>query len=686
MSRPTSVLFYPTLTSADEIQDKLSRAAFYLCSIAVDRVYFFYRGEVPASFVSPPGMDPSIDVLVDELRPRVSFIREDDVDAMRAAVDDSAIIFRWRADDDTWGQLRKLSRTDLADKKVWIVDKDARRTESTLFVSAVFEAHPDRELILEKNRKVFAELAARLGRREKAYLFGTGPSASRYAEFDFSDGISIVCNTIIRDEALMEHVRPRLLVFADHIFHFGPSAYAASFREMACTAAGKYDLTILIPLKYYAHLCHLCPELAPRLIGVPFDRSIEPNLDLRKQFQLWPIDNILTLFLVPLGFTFAREISIIGCDGRVPADQGSFWKHNAKTQIGELYETVRSTHPGFFNVDYEDYYDRHCENLERWLQAAEAEGVLCQSLVESHIPALRRRPLSPEIDVIGALSQPPSHRVINIDPDADISDEVAVTLGSIDSRSNVIPVFTDRASAVNAHNNEVFVVRFGRQLEACVRQLATHEPATPHLFTMWSASVPHLIPVLKAAGLVSPHGNAFVLNLQVDPLDIDQLVYTLIRTRDLRARRNVCLAVDSDSLADEIERLAGERPLSWPTLDAVRLLERAGSGEPADLEAEDQLLDVLGDAVCHRRARARAHLRSEATRPPQVNGTATAGVAARSINVAEGQVLVIPVPAWLQGPRRKLDKLVRDPRRFFSDSRLPGMGALARFFSGSQDR
>ena len=686
MSRPESVLFYPTLTSADEIQDKLSRAAFYLCSIDVDRVYFVYRGEVPARFVAPPGMDPSIDELVAKLRPRVSFIREDDVDGMRAAVEDSALIFRWRAEDDTWGQLRKLSRTDLADKKVWIVNKDARRTESTLFVSAVFEAHPDRELILEKNRAAFAELAARLGRREKAYVFGTGPSASRYAEFDFSDGVSIVCNTIIRDEALMDHVRPRLLVFADHIFHFGLSAYAASFRKMACEAAEKYDLTILIPLKYYAHLCRLCPELEPRVIGVPFDRSIEPNLDLRQHFQLWPIDNILTLFLVPLGFTFAREINIIGCDGRVPADEGSFWKHNAKTQIGELYETVRSTHPGFFNVNYEDYYDRHCQNLERWLQAAEAEGVLCQSLVESHIPALRRRPLTSEIDLGTALSQPAEHRVIDIDPGAVVSGDGVVTLGSIDSRSDIIPVFTDRASAVNADNNEVFVARFGRQLEACVRQIAEQEPTTPRLFTMRSASVPHLIPMLKAAGVAGRGANAFVLKLQVDPLDVNQLVYALVRTRDLRTRRNLFLAVDSESLADAIERLAGERPLSWPALGTAQLLEHAGSGEPADREADDRLLDVLADAVCHRRALARTHLRPEATRTPQPYDTAAGGAAARSINTAAGDALVIPVPAWLRGPSRKLHKLVRDPRRFFGDSRLPGMGALARIFSGSKDR
>ena len=682
MSRPTSVLFYPALTSADEIQDKLSRAAFYLCSIDVNRVYFFCRGEVPASFVAPPGMDPSVGELVAKLRPRVSFIREDDVNAMRGSVEDSALIFRWRADDDTWGRLRKLSRTDLADKKVWIVDKDARRTESTLFVSAVFEAHPDKERILEQNRAAFAELAARLGRREKAYVFGTGPSASRYAEFDFSDGISIVCNTIIRDEALMEHVRPRLLVFADHIFHFGLSAYAASFREMACEAAEKYDLTILIPLKYYAHLCHLCPELAPRVIGVPFDRSIEPNLDLRQRFQLWPIDNILTLFLVPLGFTFAREINIIGCDGRVPADEGSFWKHNAKTQIGELYETVRSTHPGFFNVDYEDYYDRHCENLERWIQAAEAEGVLCQSLVESHIPALRRRPLTPRIDLSGALSQPAEHRAIDIDPDADVSGDAAVTLGSIDSHSDVIPVFTDRVLAVNADNNEVFVGRFGRQLEACVRQIAAQEPTTPHLFTMRSASVPHLIPVLKAAGAVSGSRNVFVLNLQVDPLDVDQLAYTLERTRELRARRNLFVAVGSDSVADTIERVAGERLLSWPALDLVQLLERTTLGESSDREADDRLLELLGDAVSHRRARARAHLKPEAPSAPPSNGAA----AAASLRTAEAEAVVIPVPAWLQGPHRKLLKLVRDPRRFFSDSRLPGMGALARIFNGPKAR
>jgi len=616
---PTTVAWYPPFAKPEALHDQLARAAFYLGSVELERVFLFYDGTRPETFIPPPGMDPAMGRLVRELLPKVQFVSGRDAHAVRDSIAASDIVFRWQEDDPTWAKVERSLHGGLENKRVFVVDKKTRRMEGSLFVEAIFGRQPDLPFLIKKNRDAFRKLLARVGRARKAYLFGTGPSANRYSEFDFSDGLPIVCNTIIRDEALMDWVRPQVLCFADPIFHFGCSEYAASFREMACRAAEKYDLTIVIPLKYYAHLCHLCPELEKRLIGVPFDRSHEINIDLRQHFQVWPIDNILTLLMIPLGVSLAEELHIIGCDGRVPDEGKRFWKHNAKTQIGELYETVRSTHPGFFDLDYQDYYDRHCDNLDRWLSKAEGHGVLCQSMVESYIPALRRRSLTPSVHLEADPASESAFRVVSINPDASgafghflhhdqrIREQVEASGGEflalisqdsdLDPKVAGLPVFTDSSWSVRSKNNQAFTTRFSQQLEACLREIERVSPDKPNIFMMYLGCVQHLVPLLQTVARTLPAGrDTFVLNVfgahhtlfattDRDPAQVEELIYTFRHTRALRARYNVHLAADSEMLADEIEAVTGERPASWPMFGVTDMPEPVGQstrleGEP----------------------------------------------------------------------------------------------------------
>src|SRR5690606_28542788 len=105
-------------------------------------------------------------------------------------------------------------------------------------------------------------LALRLGRFDRAYLMATGPSIGQYRSFEYSNALAIVCNSVINNEELMENVRPQILVFADPIFHFGPSQYAATFREKLAESAQRHDFTICIPIKYYPLFVNAVPQLA----------------------------------------------------------------------------------------------------------------------------------------------------------------------------------------------------------------------------------------------------------------------------------------------------------------------------------------------------------------------------------------------------------------------------------------
>ena len=59
-------------------------------------------------------------------------------------------------------------------------------------------------------------------------------------------------------------------------------------------------------------------------------------------------------------------------------------------------QTVNSTHPGFFDVNYVDYYDRYCSHIASVIAAGEALGKTYASLVPSFVPALSERAIGME--------------------------------------------------------------------------------------------------------------------------------------------------------------------------------------------------------------------------------------------------------------------------------------------------
>lgn len=83
----------------------------------------------------------------------------------------------------------------------------------------------------------------------------------------------------------------------------------------------------------------------------------------------------------------------IGCDGRPLVDDGYFWGHDKSVQINDKMDNIQRVHPGFFKIDYNDYYFEHCHTLENMLQDGEAIGKRFWHAGPSHIPALKKRQL-----------------------------------------------------------------------------------------------------------------------------------------------------------------------------------------------------------------------------------------------------------------------------------------------------
>jgi FkbM family methyltransferase len=389
----TRIAYFPVVEEEDQLIDLLSRAAWFLTFSPIDKVYVFVaRPELmDVRWRVAPGMDPEIAQRFDALRRVIEFVPASREADLLPVMDQVEMVLRWRQDASPEWLSEATHSSLLSDKQVFEIDPHSVRMEGANFIDVSFKLGPRQADLAASNRDRFAEIAQRLGRFDQAVVLATGPSVSDYDRYQYDGVLGVVCNTVILNEELMEAVQPEFVVFADPNFHFGPSQYAASFRDNLRRAAERFEFTICTPLKYYAVFTAAVPELADRTIAIPFRKDREFNFDLASDFELRTTANVLTFVMLPLATTFARTVSVLGCDGRPLSEDTYFWRHNSTTQIDEKMKNIREVHPGFFKREYNDYYLEHCQILDEQLSAGERSGYRFESLAESHIPAFKER-------------------------------------------------------------------------------------------------------------------------------------------------------------------------------------------------------------------------------------------------------------------------------------------------------
>lgn len=256
-------------------------------------------------------------------------------------------------------------------------------------------ADEERKDIQELCERNFSRLLEASREKTEAYCFLTGPSFTTYREYSFNrHAVKIVCNTIVKDEEFLDYIEgPEILTFADSVFHFGPSRYAATFRDAAVRVAQKYGSFVAVPRVTVPLLLEHYPQLKDHVIGL--GQSPTFNFPTTRDLTVYGTKSISTYFMLPLASALARRVFFLGADGRRSGER-YFWTHSPKVQYGDLMETVFTTHPSFFrdrlySADYEEY----CDLFERLLQFGEGRGREYRSLTKSHIPALARRAVEP---------------------------------------------------------------------------------------------------------------------------------------------------------------------------------------------------------------------------------------------------------------------------------------------------
>lgn len=239
----------------------------------------------------------------------------------------------------------------------------------------------------------FRSFVAALPKFERCYVFGTGPSLDKAWDRGFSDGYRVVCNTIVRNEALLDHISPHFIVAADAIHHFDNNAHAAAFRADLVSVLRGRDVRALIPDLFYPLIAAYHPEIVSKVIPVRTDLD-GIHLDMKHCLAYTNLPNVLNGLLLPLASSLAGEVLLLGFDGRAPGDE-SFWANSPANSYPEHKDAIRAAHPQFFQgTDYARYAAEQSDGAELVMSRGENQGTRYFCLNPTHIPALKKRMMS----------------------------------------------------------------------------------------------------------------------------------------------------------------------------------------------------------------------------------------------------------------------------------------------------
>ena len=413
------IIYYPRVETQAQLDDLLSRCAWYFNPF-LNRLASV---EIPAapglafSTVSPEIFDREVAPRLAALKPRAN-LTATDPEALLAEADperDALLVWRVPGEGARTPALEAATKRMRAAGRYFEVDAQATRMEGSFYLWAGSRLFTDEAAVLQTSRERLARFGASLPTREVAYVFGTGPSLSGFVEsgHDFSDGVCFAANSMVDNPELLARLKPRAIIAGDPLFHAGASRYAGHFRRRLVEAMETTGAWFITPLRdHHIHAAYLPEHLRERLIAVPFDARKPYNVALDQDLYVSPKANILTLLLLPLAGTFFEEVRVIGCDGRPLEDSGYFWAHDKKAQINHEMDNIKSVHPGFFAIDYNDYYTEHCETVGMAVATLEAAGRRVVGLTPSYVPALAERYQDPGLETEGPAE------VISLDPDA----------------------------------------------------------------------------------------------------------------------------------------------------------------------------------------------------------------------------------------------------------------------------
>ena len=381
-----SLLFLPIIDNENDLSSIAARIGWYLYPYEqnIESINLLINLRLPKNLEIGNSFDPAISRRIKMLLPKINLINKPTLSHDNLK---NYTIFIWRdfpnrinilnglEEDLDWFDVDNQCNPSESSKYLWL--------SKTLFGKDIESL--DNSLI---NYRYFLNS----GFNSKAYVVGTGPSLSTVLDHDFSDGDVYAANSIVANKSLFHKLKPKAIVAADPVFHSGCSSYAGEFRKNLIRRLEEFEFFLFIPERDYCiYLSFMPKKYWHKLIGVPYNDCKKYNIDLSKDFYVNGTSNILTLLLLPIAATHHDVISVVGCDGKNINDNQYFWSHHAQSQFNDYMNSAKTVHPGFFDIDYTEYYLEHLKMLESSIIIVEQAGKKITSMTNSYIPSLHSR-------------------------------------------------------------------------------------------------------------------------------------------------------------------------------------------------------------------------------------------------------------------------------------------------------
>ncbi len=370
------------------------------------------------------------------------------------------------------------NKVPVSSKRLFDIDFNTNHADGWQWAHLTSYCYPQNETE-DAVLKRFSAYLAKIKKRNpnKAYIFGTGPSLEKAIHNDWSDGYKIVCNTIVKDKILWNHIKPDFIVAGDAIYHFGHTAFAEKFREDLRARLAETETMFLYPLWFDIIAKRELADFHERLIPVKVGSHSKIWGDLTKDFSLPGVGNVLNLLLLPLACTLSKHVCLWGFDGRAPDDQ-LFWANSPKHTYPELIQTLKAAHPAFFNYFVPEskpgnyVKDVHGDKLDQSLTEAEKHGYRFFMMHKSWTETLNKRFRVPESAIRSIQTHPEisSYQVKATEPnlvDRQIQILLAQNFRQAASSDISLPSFSDVEFSSYSQNGEDGILLFIFSIIGC---------------------------------------------------------------------------------------------------------------------------------------------------------------------------------------------------------------------------
>jgi hypothetical protein len=228
MNRKRRLLVAPVVEDLATLRSLVARLGHYFAHVDAERIAILVAPALatldPMEFVRhhelPAGFDRTVAERTAKVAPVLKFFAAPPGRPIPTVTADFLLF--WDSQASTRSPWQELARPFRINRTRFDIDWERTRNDGSWFAEAALVLSRSSRAFDPEAESLFKARTAHLLEAPVASLVATGPSVRQALDIDMHTGVRIACNTTILDTALMDHVRPDIVTFADPIFHVGP--------------------------------------------------------------------------------------------------------------------------------------------------------------------------------------------------------------------------------------------------------------------------------------------------------------------------------------------------------------------------------------------------------------------------------------------------------------------------------